>query len=317
MDPDSIVQAIESFLDFVAVSSERDEPIMIGDEFQTMLMFDEFSLWELFGEDVALDLPQELRQELAAWLGRVKFYSDSEVWPEGMDSFSLSVDGGPMQDSPDIAWVHHSIRAGVTMSCASIFRSSVSRVRCQLGETVVHFVLDENGRKSFWRYSITFEGDNEQSLIRNAERAYPDLYFYRGVLNHLNNLSGGYLSNRLAIRETLEILNDFGAWVFNFPPPALAPEDTAPAQEGLNPSNQLIEKRFAGFGLDVAPEKPNVRSDVTCRIAREAKLQSRVLYCEWHVKLERHRNRIHLHSPVPESDGKVVVGMIADHLPLP
>jgi hypothetical protein len=55
--------------------------------------------------------------------------------------------------------------------------------------------------------------------------------------------------------------------------------------DGL-PSNQIIEHRFKGFNLDVAPEKPNVYAHGESRKARETKLGTRTLYCEWHVKLE-------------------------------
>ena len=54
-----------------------------------------------------------------------------------------------------------------------------------------------------------------------------------------------------------------------------------------------------------------------CCRAREAEIGGRIVYCEWHIRLEPNRNRIHIHRPVKESCEKVVVGVIAKHLPLP
>jgi hypothetical protein len=36
--------------------------------------------------------------------------------------------------------------------------------------------------------------------------------------------------------------------------------------------------------------------------------------CEWHAKLERHRNRIHFSTPGDELDGKILICKFAVHL---
>ncbi len=97
----------------------------------------------------------------------------------------------------------------------------------------------------------------------------------------------------------------------------LSPEEAAPEGEAPKPvTNQLVERRFRGWGLEIAPENPDVWEDGRCRRARERVLEGRTLYCEWHYKFG-HRNRAHIHPPVPESQDKLVVAIFRDHLPLP
>jgi len=89
------------------------------------------------------------------------------------------------------------------------------------------------------------------------------------------------------------------------------------ADETARPTNKIIAQRFHGFGIVIAPENPDVFLNRRCREAREVKAGGLSLYCEWHVKLEPHRNRIHVHPPIPTTDNKFIVGVIDEHLILP
>jgi hypothetical protein len=88
----------------------------------------------------------------------------------------------------------------------------------------------------------------------------------------------------------------------------------APSQA---PSNQIIERRFVGFNVDISPENPNVYRDPDCRRAREITIGTTKLYCEWHAKIQAHQNRIHVHAPVKESNEKFIVAIVHEHLELP
>ena len=67
----------------------------------------------------------------------------------------------------------------------------------------------------------------------------------------------------------------------------------------------------------MAPENPDVYLDRRCREARQITIAGRTLFCEWHGKLEPHRNRVHVHPPVRESKDKLIIGIFDEHLPLP
>ncbi|MBX5273310.1 hypothetical protein HJB99_32520 [Rhizobium sp. NLR17b] len=311
-------ELIDRALAFVETSRERGEPVSIGDDFQTRPMYEEATLWELFSADSPLPLPRELSQELSAWLMRAPRYADSELWPAGFEDTMISIGGAPAIINEDVAWVHYSIRSGVPSASLNLRTSDIIVTNTAAGNVEVHFVSDEPGRTRFWRDMIVLDGDLFESLLRFASRAYPDLHFVDEVLTGADHhLAGGYLALRQRVKRALEVLNDWGSWVFTSPPPALAPGETPPLDTNTSPSNRVIELRFAGFGITAAPENPDVRGHRASREARETLVSGRTLYCEWHVKLQPHQNRIHFHKPIPESGNKVIIGMIHEHLSLP
>jgi len=314
---EDVERIIEDFLEFKDISNERGEAVEIGDDFQNRPMREADTLWDMFAENSDQSLSGELRQSLAAWLGSARYYADAAEWPDGAENTVVSIGESEPNENPDVAWVHHCVRAGIPAACFSLGDPIVCNTKTESGEAVVYFVRHDDQRIAFWRNQILIEGDNDVCLPRLAPHAYPEIHFVSGVLSHLNRLSGGYLASRNVIRSTFASLNDWGDWVFNCPPPAETPDENGVVPSGDHPSNQLIEKRFLGFGMTVVPEKPNVYQKKNCREARETVLSGRTLYCEWHVKIELHRNRIHIHKPVAESNHKVIVGMIAEHLPLP
>ncbi len=313
-----IEQSVGAFLDFIDLLDVREELVKIGDDFQSRMMLGESSLWEMFSAESEPELSGELKQELAAWLGPIQYYADDPDWPVGIEETSISIGAAAPVHNPDVAWVHHCLRGGIAAACINLGPPSIRNTQTALGTAQVHFVLGEESRRLFWRDVILIEGDSAESLARNAPRAYPDLYFVNGVLAHLDRLSGGYLASRTRVQAAFAILNDWGGWIFTCPPPVLTPfESTLGVATGTDPSNSVIETRFLGFGLTVAPEKPNVWEHRRSREARETVIENRRFYCHWHVKLQLHRNRIHIHPPAQESGWKVVVGMIDEHLPLP
>ena len=164
---------------------------------------------------------------------------------------------------------------------------------------------------------ILLLGDNVESLNCFGPKAYPHLFFHDDVLSNVAALDGGYLSSRQIVRRALAILDDNANWIFTRPPPTLSFDDAYDASSEELPSNQIIEARFRGAGLVVAPENPNVHDDLKCRKSREISVAGQKLYCHWHVKLELHRNRIHIHAPISGTGDKTLVGIIKDHLPLP
>lgn len=317
LDSDHVDKLIERALEFVEVSTLRQEEVAIGEDFQTRGMFGNLSIWDLFAPDSPVKLSREVFQELAAWLGSARQYLDSDEWPEGFDDTLVSVDGAPPEDNPDIAWVHCCIKARRSAACFVLGGGRIANTTSSLGGADLHFVADDSGRRQFWREMVLLQGDNLESLVRYSPHAYPDLHFVEGTLQHANQLAGGYLGSRRRVQDALAVLDDWGSWAFTWPPPAIMANEGSPPDMSASPSKPLIRQRLVGYGIDAAPENANVRDHRESRQARETVLGNCTLYCEWHVKLEPHRNRIHFHAPVPESGDKLVIGMIHEHLPLP
>lgn len=317
MSPAKIAALIEQALEFIAISSERGEEVAVGDDFQTRIMYGTSILWELFSLNGPLRQHRELSEELVAWLGKAPRYADVYPWPLGFGDNAVSVEDGAHEVNTDIEWAHCAVREKNAVACLTLGKAKVVTTTTLAGSAVVHFVSDEMSRKTFWRDAIVLVGDNLQALQLYASHAYPNLYFVDNVIDNAANLAGGYFALRDRMKKVLAALDDWGSWVFTCPPPAITPSEGPLSDPDVYPTNQLIQRRLAGLSLDAAPERPNVRSKRVCRQAREIELGGQTLYCEWHVKLEPHQNRIHFHAPVSVSANKVVIGMIDEHLPLP
>lgn len=222
-DSEEIRCTIERFLAFVEDTIALGQAVSIGDDFQTRPMRGELALWDLFARDAGVALPGELGQAMAAWLGRAGLYLDEDPWPEGADDTMIAIGDIAAAANPDVAWVHHKVRAAIPSACVTLGASRVLETVTAEGSASVHFVCDDGSRRGLWRDAIILEGDNIASLRRYAFQAYPDLHFAVGALESLGNLSGGYLAARRAVQRTFAVLDDDGSWAFTWPPPRGGP----------------------------------------------------------------------------------------------
>lgn len=316
-DEEGVRVFFERILSLVEVSHFRDEIIWIGEDFQYRKMLGDLDLWSMFGPSSPINVPMEIQQELAAWLNFAPYYMVDMAWPEGIEDSEVSINSEDVAENIDVAWVHHSVRAGSGIACISFRRSGFISTQTKLGDLGIFFVSCEKDRLDFWRSEVRLRGNNLVALQRFSTHSYPDILFYGDSLSDARKLAGGFNSMSDLVQNSLEVLNDFGKWIFNCPPPSLTPAEVRDDAAIGYPTNQMIEDRFRGFGLIVAPENPNVFLNAICRRAREVTIGEGVIYCEWHVKLEPHRNRIHFHKPLPASGDKLVIAFIGEHLPLP
>lgn len=316
LSDDQVRAEIDKVLEFVAISNARDQRVLIGDDFQTREMMAGLGLWELLGPNAQIEISGEVWQELAAWLGPNPLYTILDDWPDQLDD-TVIIGNEPPVENADIAWAHHHNRACRATACFSLTRHGSITTETAHGTSDVHFVRNERQCADFWRDAIVLEGDTSDTLFRIYEKAYPNLYFHNAVIFAVNQLDGGYDASRHLVRSALATLDDHAGWIFNRPPPTLGVNDAFDATAEQQPTNQIVIDRFRGVGLVVAPENPDVFQNRPCREAREINIDGRQLYCHWHVKIEPHRNRIHIHPPVPESSGRVVIAIIHEHLPLP
>ncbi|WP_295965326.1 hypothetical protein [uncultured Xanthomonas sp.] len=313
-----VLDALEDFFDQLDRAAADKVKVWFGEDFNQRPMLGTSSIWDLCAEGSAIQIPPEVCQELAAYLGRALYYVDEPDWPTGFPEDDLiSIDSGPETENLDVAWAHHNVRTGKAVACIGLWRKGVYATSTSMGMANLHWLgHGAAGAAEFWQDAIDVEGNSLASFVRLAPRAYPRLYFFGKVLEQADQFGGGYHANSAALKRYLKVLDDAADWVFTAAPPALSRDELAGPQVA-KPSNRLIERRFTALTLDVTPENPNVHADRKCREARQVVIAGRTLYCEWHCKLEPHRNRIHLHAPIPESQHKLVVAIFAEHLPLP
>ncbi|MBB6336451.1 hypothetical protein FHR59_000661 [Xanthomonas arboricola] len=313
-----VLDALDKFFEKLDRAASDKVKVWFGEDFSSRPILEGSSIWDLCAEGFAISIPPEVSQELAAHLGRGLYYVDEPDWPAGFpEDGVISIDGGPARENLDAAWAHHNVRTGKAVACIGLWRNGVFTTATSMGMTNLHWLGDgPAGAAEFWQDAIDVEGNSLASFVRLAPKAYPRLYFFGGVLAQANQLAGGYYANSAALKRHLKILDEAAHWAFTAAPPALSRHEVA-GPHGIHPTNQLIERRFTALTLDVSPENPNVYIDRRCREARQITIAGKGFYCEWHCKLEPHRNRIHLHAPAAESEGKVVIAFFAEHLPLP
>jgi hypothetical protein len=313
---EEVISAFEDILDRFDRAFARKEVVWIGDDLQTKLVFSDLDLWTLRSADSPIQIPDDIWQEMSAALGKAQRYLDELTWPDGFDSFLISIDGNAATENPDVAWAHHKVRGGQAVACLGLKRKGRFATESVKDIANVHWTHDERSCSVFWREAIDVERDSPETLRRLAPMAYPGLYFTDDVWAGLGRFSGGYYANSTELRRYLAILNDDGTWAFTAPPPAQVRSE-AQGVSTQSPTAQLVIQRFIRLQLDVTPENPDVYRNRDCREAREVQVLGDVLYFGWHGKLQAHQNRIHIHAPTPTSNGRVLVGIFHEHLPLP
>jgi len=304
-----VTAMIESLLARVDIIKNRNEQLWIGDDLQHKLLDGVNGFWAYMHSNIDV----EVLQEVTAWLSSTQYYADESEWPDHFDDGLAH----PYHDNTDVAWAHYNVLSGNPVACLSLSKADCINTESKHGNCNIHWVSNEATHREFWRSAILENRDTHDALVKYACHAYPSLYFYNTVLSDVNDLIGGYNVHRDVVKRYLSVLDDYGHAIFMTPVGFDFIENKH--AEGLSGSapNQVIEERFAQLHLEFAPENPNVRMDTKCRKAREITINSVVFYCEWHGKLQRHQNRLHIHKPVPESNNKIIVAIFHPHLPLP
>jgi hypothetical protein len=315
-DPGGYVERIEQLLDRLDVARDREEEYAASRELLAQSILPGLMLCDLlFNPDSPLAIPREVIERVSATFGSIRYWDDALEWP----AIDVEIDGEAVV-SPSAALAHARVGKSLATACLPLPGRWAGRkeVSVQDRKERVHFVVDAGTHRAFFRDALDVERVDEAGLAALAPHAFPDLWCLDDLWDGVRHFEGGYARVRDGLHQFLAVLDDHGAWIFTDETGRLTEaERSSPEQRPVPASNQVIERRFRARGLEIAPENPDVKADGRCRRAREKVLRGRTLYCEWHCKFEPHINRAHLHPPVPESGGKVIIAIFRDHLPLP
>ena len=313
-EPANLVERIEQLLDRIDCARERGERFLASTELLAQSVAGT-ALGELFwGADSILALPHEVKERLAPVFNSISYWDDQDPYEE----IDATIAGQPIV-SPSAVYVQSRVRRGDTIACLPLPGRWSGPCAVVVGEeaATVHFVVDETTHRRFFRDAVSGHKLDLHAVEALSPHAFPDIRFIDEVWRTTRRFEGGYARVREALLDFLAVLDDHGGWVFTDGTGRLSPGESVQDDKRVPVTDALVERRFRGWGLDIAPENPNVGRDAACRRARTRTLGSEQLYCEWHYKLEPHVNRVHIHGPTPASDGKVIVAIYADHLPLP
>lgn len=233
LHPDSHKLLVDSLLERVITALDRGEKIWIGESLQTKVVYQDKDFWTFMS-----CMPNEICQELSAWLDKAPLYIDEANFPDDLiENSLLSINGSPEIDNIDLSWAHYNNLQGIAVGCIGLQNSGVIKASSKLGATDIHIIKSEVEQLKFWRSAIDLEGNNSDKFRQLSQNAFPNLHFHNNVLSGLDELIGGYVPLRKEIMKYMSIFNDYGEWIFISPPPALKPGELS--NNTGTPSNQI------------------------------------------------------------------------------
>jgi hypothetical protein len=278
-------------------ADERGESVSCHDTVNETPRFGNSSLATLL-----TTLPErDLRVELLRRIGKLTSFGDGDLV-----AFEVVTPDGVVHLAPSVAWAHQEGHRGRNCGCLTPSSSqrlgAIAIAAATNGESKtidVFFIGDGASHVGFFRWTAVREGADERRFAELVPFAYPDLHFLEGALRGLRALSRPFVDCRDLVMQSLAVLNDHGAGIFT-----------------LGQQLKIVDG-FRAHGVVISPENAETLRDAKCKKERERQLGAILLVLQWHIKLRKDRDRIHVHPPVMASRGRVVVGIIHEHLRLP
>lgn len=299
IDRSALELGLDDLVDRILVARTRGEGISMYEGLWDLSVVGDDTVAELlYGVENRRGVHRDVRVRLQRQLDQLAGTTFDEV---GLRDVDVELRGERVL-SPAVAYAHqhtsrHACVACLTPSCSG--RSGPLAVTVAGLEAPVHFVGDERAHVEFFRDVIRVEHGDEDTFGALANSAFPDLRFVAGVWRGLRDLSRPYRDRRDDLIRCLGVLNDEGARIFD------------------QAQHLLIERGFGAHRIDISTENSETLRDPACRRARQRQYGPDLLVFDWHLKIERHIDRIHVHPGTIASGRRVIVGIIADHLPLP
>lgn len=141
-------------------------------------------------------------------------------------------------------------------------------------------------------------------LAKLSHLMFPAIYFHAEIVD-LDRMGISHREHATSIMKHLGYLNDYAISDFKSDSPA-----------------QIIQLA-ASKGVEISPESPNTHSNLQAMSRRRIEINSTELTCEWHTKITYNKGRIHFHARpsthheniVKKTQSKLIIGIIAEHLP--
>jgi hypothetical protein len=164
------------------------------------------------------------------------------------------------------------------------------------GTAQVFFFAGRDELPTFWRAIFRAEDVREPDFMEIARHAFPDLVFHEDL--SFGKFADPYLELRDRVVAVLAILND---------------HFLAAHRESRGVRDQ-VQARLRAHGVKASPESGRTHSQNAKIAQRDRDHNEKTVRCDWHAKLDWNRNRIHF-APLPApDDGKILIGIFADHL---
>lgn len=234
-----------------------------------------------------------------------KCVSWSEEEPAAVEPVTIRPVGEQNHDPAEEVRLENPLSVGIALAAAKqammaclVFPSAHRRGwYASIGDEAqqVYFFSGEGQLSDFWRRLFAAERIPEADFFTIAPYAFPSLAFHPEL--SFRKFDGQYRDLRDRVVRALGIINDhFSA--------ALA------RHAGMT---HRVNGELGSHGLEVTLESSSTRGSAQLMGHRMVSWDGHEFCCEWHAKLEPHRNRIHFSQPLP--DGRILVGIFTSHLP--
>lgn len=302
-------EAVEKLLDRLDTTRKRNEVVVKHHAYLETPLGGDVKLYSVLYEPrcrVQLDRDLTLRLSLA--LDQIQKFDDSELV-----DYEAEFEGS-IRFSPGVVWAAHAWWSRqrqiavlpLPLGSAPPGQIPVTVAGCSVE---VFFVTEESEHVDFFRRVITLENANEEMFERLAPSAFPALKWADDVWGGLGAFSRPYTSVRHELVRHLGGLNDHGAACFH--------------KYGAGDPRTLQQTLSTNVGAETSDENGATKRHRPSELNRTRRYRgaSRVFW--WHVKLQRHIDRIHFLYEPPAGDsrlsnsGHIVVGLFTDHCTLP
>ncbi|MFG2370068.1 hypothetical protein ACGFY9_01145 [Streptomyces sp. NPDC048504] len=249
-------------------------------------------------------LPRDKRVRLQKLLGKCK-----RVEPDEADvPQPVRVADGPWRE-PSWGMAHALARAadGRAMSCLlapyakepdwpSGWLTVTRTTETGHDEVKAHVLRMPEDAPGFWRGLFTHEPVPAEHFFVFTEDAFPRLLFADSL--RLHHFKGSYAEVLPWLVTLLGALND---------------QFSRTLADCGGDLNQVM-RRFDALGLDISPESANTKKNVKAWEQRNVDHDGDTYRCDWHGKRLYDRDRVHFSLPIPERDGRILVGIFVGHL---
>ena len=235
---------------------------------------------------------KDLRWLLLGLLSKCRIWDDDPSVVVSDDD--LNVDGKSYA-SLGVAYAADAISAGTGVGVLTMVHTNLVGL-CRVSSTGAHckisFAVRPSDCKYFYRSLYALENVAKENFFDLASKAFPDLCFTSSLT--FAKFEGGYALRDIVV-EHLSALNDIFSEFYI----------------SENGNSAQISMRI---GIDVSIEG-ETRSSERLMAMRDVVFEGRTYRCEWHSKIEPHRNRIHFYPGDTSTYGQILVGIFIDHLP--
>jgi hypothetical protein len=235
---------------------------------------------------------KDLRQLLLGLLGKCAIWDDDPSVVVSDDD--LHVDG-KRYASLGVAYAVDAVSEGRGVGVLTMMHTGLVGM-CSVGSSgddhEISFSVRPSDLKYFYRTLYALENVSSKDFFGLANKAFPDLCFADSL--DFAKFDGGY-SLRDAVVKHLSALNDKFSECY--------------VSERGNSAEISVR-----IGIDVSIEG-ETRSSERLMAMRDVVYEGRTYRCEWHSKIEPHRNRIHFNPGDSFTQAKVLIGIFVDHLP--